>query len=390
MRHYSSRPLRVLLDGRIDARDGIGRYTRCTIAALRRLAPEDVELMVLPPTGVSRYSCAEDEELHDYLRVHRVDVVHLLNYRMPTLPLPVPVVVTVHDSAHLRAPELCFTDEEFDRWFGPATFEWLRRVTTALEWSAGQPAPDLSWHARYFRAMLRHALDTAADVIVPTTVLAGDLQAFVPAARTAVSPWGVDHLPRPPAGPAAGVGALPAGLASGRFLLFVSVARRYKGLAELGAAYRAGSARRAGARLVLAGGRCGLGGQAATVLAAAGVTDAVLLGDVDDSTLVGLYRSAAALVHPARFESFGFPPVEALSQGCPVVVNDLPALREVLGRHGRFVAADDTAALAAAMDAAVADPPARADVTAGVRHAGRYRWRRHGTDLLDRYRDAAG
>jgi glycosyltransferase involved in cell wall biosynthesis len=377
-----------LVDGRIDARDGIGRYTRCTVRALQRAATPDIEVHVLRPSAVVRYSAAEDAELVESACAIRAHVVHALNYRVPIEGLRARLVATVHDSAHLIAPDLCFTDEEFGRYFGEATLSRLRLSVRSIEGGADRSALRLPYHARYFRAMLRHTLTTASAVVVPTRSLAGELREFVPGARLTATAWGADHLPAVP-------GRLPCEIGRAPFVLFVSVARRYKGIGELAAGYARSHARCGGARLVLAGDRCGPSGPAAEMLNAAGVDDAVLLGDVDDRTLTALYRAAAVLVHPARFESFGFAPVEALTQGCAVAANDIPALREVLGGHADLVDVGDSAALAAAIDNAVfaagTDSKSQGAGTRDtrIRFASRYRWRQHAMDLLDLYRHVA-
>ncbi|MFZ0013950.1 MAG: glycosyltransferase family 1 protein [Acidimicrobiia bacterium] len=52
---------------------------------------------------------------------------------------------------------------------------------------------------------------------------------------------------------------------------------------------------------------------------------------VTDAELVALYRSARALVYPSRYEGFGLPLLEALSNGCRVVAARTDALLEVGG-----------------------------------------------------------
>ena len=55
------------------------------------------------------------------------------------------------------------------------------------------------------------------------------------------------------------------------------------------------------------------------------------LGRVSDAELVRLYNQAACFIFPSLYEGFGLPPIEAQSCGCPVLVSDIPVLREVCG-----------------------------------------------------------
>lgn len=65
---------------------------------------------------------------------------------------------------------------------------------------------------------------------------------------------------------------------------------------------------------------------------------------LDDTDLAILYRNTRALLHPALAEGFGLPPLEAMASGAPVIASDIPVMREIIGEGGRFVGALDDAA----------------------------------------------
>jgi glycosyltransferase involved in cell wall biosynthesis len=63
--------------------------------------------------------------------------------------------------------------------------------------------------------------------------------------------------------------------------------------------------------------------------------------DLSDAGLASLLRGAAAMVSASSVEGFGLPIAEALSLGVPVIASDIPAHREVGGRHVTFLDAID-------------------------------------------------
>lgn len=79
--------------------------------------------------------------------------------------------------------------------------------------------------------------------------------------------------------------------------------------------------------------------------------------DADNVAVERAYRSAGVAVCPSRFEGFGLSPIEALASGTPVVASDIPPHREFVGHAARLVPLDDDAALASAIEAALAGPP---------------------------------
>lgn len=90
-----------------------------------------------------------------------------------------------------------------------------------------------------------------------------------------------------------------------------------------------------------------------------------------DAELRSLLRGAIALVSPSLEEGFGLPPLEALANGCPVVLSDIPVYREVYGAWGEFFDPHDEMALADALQAAL-DGDVKAPVPADL--AERFSW----------------
>ena len=65
------------------------------------------------------------------------------------------------------------------------------------------------------------------------------------------------------------------------------------------------------------------------------LTDRVrLLGHVRDDLLNDLYRTAHLFLFPSLLEGFGFPPLEAMVRGVPVVSSNAASLQEVVGEGG--------------------------------------------------------
>jgi glycosyltransferase involved in cell wall biosynthesis len=227
---------------------------------------------------------------------------------------PCPAVVTVHDLSFERDPSVMgFRDRLV-----------FRRVVPRA--------------ARRAAAVLAVSERTKRDLV--------DLYGISPA-RIAVTPHGVD--------PAFSPGDTP----SDSYLLLVgAVQRRKNPLAAADAAAELGM------RLVVVG--PDRDPALADELRRRG---ADVRGYVERDELVRLYRGAAALVMPSRYEGFGLPVVEAMASGTPVVAAPDAALREVAEDAAVFVEPEQ---LAAGVRRALSDRDTF--VAAGLRRAAAFTW----------------
>jgi glycosyltransferase involved in cell wall biosynthesis len=58
---------------------------------------------------------------------------------------------------------------------------------------------------------------------------------------------------------------------------------------------------------------------------------------------------------PSFWEGFGWPPLESMACGTPVVASNIPAITEVVGHAGILVPPDDASAVAVAAERVLTD-----------------------------------
>ena len=172
----------------------------------------------------------------------------------------------------------------------------------------------------------------------------------------------------------------------GRYVLTVGGIEPRKGSLDLVEAYTLLRASNPDVRLVIAGGETlfdyrDYRARWDARVAELGV-EPIVLGPVPDDELPALVSAADAFAFPSVKEGFGLAAMEALAAGVPLVVRDLPVLREVFTGAARF--ADTPATLAAELAAALAgdDPGRRA---AGQQLAARHTWAAAARGHLDFY-----
>jgi glycosyltransferase involved in cell wall biosynthesis len=106
-----------------------------------------------------------------------------------------------------------------------------------------------------------------------------------------------------------------------------------------------------------------------------------LRGYVEKDELAALYRRAACLVVPSRYEGFGLPVLEAMASGTPVVAAPDPALVEVAGDAAVYADQSDlSGAILHALDR-------RAELrAAGLQRATRFSWAEAARRTVEVYR----
>ena len=101
------------------------------------------------------------------------------------------------------------------------------------------------------------------------------------------------------------------------------------------------------------------------------------LDSVDPDELPAIYNLARALAHPAWYEGFGLPPLEAMACGTPCVVSDRASLPEVVGDAALIVPADQPDAWRQTLERLMGDTQLTADLRhRGILRAAQFGWPR--------------
>ncbi|MFZ0315047.1 MAG: glycosyltransferase family 1 protein [Candidatus Korobacteraceae bacterium] len=124
-------------------------------------------------------------------------------------------------------------------------------------------------------------------------------------------------------------------------------------------------------------------------IASLGIADCVIsLPDVSDELLGEAYAGAKLFVYPSFNEGFGFPPLEAMSLGCPALASRIPAILEVCHEAPFYFDPHDQGSFHRELLRAINDDRARQiAVERGKQIAAQYHWGRCGEQTLALYRE---
>lgn len=177
------------------------------------------------------------------------------------------------------------------------------------------------------------------------------------------------------------------------YLLYVGSEQPRKNLERLVAAWAEARRRVPNLQLVKVGhhqteeGRRGF----LQALARANLQDStVILDGVDDTSLVELYRGAAVTALISLSEGFGFPPLEAMACGTPVVVSNVDSLPEVTAGAALVVDPLDVSHIADALVSLLRDTDVRESCRqSGLHRARQFTWQKAAREYARAYVRAA-
>jgi glycosyltransferase involved in cell wall biosynthesis len=366
----------------------------------------DTRLMYYQPAGISRYTGhllqalagldTENEFVVFQHRKHRIPLIQQANFRraalfspvhhqleqmmmavellrfrlnllhstdfIPPLYSPIPSVITVHDLAFLHYPH--FLTAESAAYYG--------QIDRAVIHAAHIIVP-----SEYTRQDLIAQLGTPADKVTVIHEAANPIFAPLPAhTATATTQFIRDryHLPE-------------------KFFLSVGTIEPRKNISGLLQAFAHLRSKYAVSDVVLAiaGGQGWLYDEILDLVKTLNLETSVrFLGRVPDADLHRLYVAARCLVHPAYYEGFGLPPLEAMACGTPTIVSNVSSLPEVVGDAALLVNPLDIEEIAVAMQRLLTDPDLHAELSQkSLQRARIFSWERAALRTLDVYRKTA-
>jgi len=270
---------------------------------------------------------------------------------------------TLYDLIPMRFPEYYFQSNEFKRWyFHRLSFYHQADLLLAISESSRQDAIEL--------------LNIAPEKII--TILGGVSEHFKPVADRAATHAYLRQkydLTRP------------------RIVLYTGGDDHRKNLAGAIEAYAAvPSQLRANTHLIVI---CAMEDHRKelfiSIARKAGLTanDVRFLGFVPEADLVAFYAACDVFYFPSLYEGFGFPIVEAMACGAPVLSGNNSSLRELVDRHDAMFDSGSAASIAERLSAVLKDDAFAEELRRyGVERAKAFTWRNVARRALDAFDDA--
>ena len=354
--------MRIGIDARLNAYrvGGIPQYTRQLLTALSKVSPETQfvalqhrrsrgSLLVNAP-NVQRsmlwtppHHRLEQVTLPLELLPQRLDLLHCPDF-IPPLRRNCPAVITIHDLAFLRFPEIL--DDAAARFYGQ-----IKLAIASAE------------------AIIAVSEATRADCVELLGLDPREITVIYEAAAPLFHQLDV----RPPRRTIGGHA-----LDADQFLLFVSTIEPRKNLPLLLQALKICRDRQPQTdyRLVLAGARGWREGPIIDLIDELRLGEAVqVIEQFNQDELLWLYNACRLYVNPSRYEGFGLPVLEAMACGAATLVANTSSLPEVAGKAALCLPVDEPEAWAEAIERLWQDDQARKVLAeAGPLRAAQFSW----------------
>jgi glycosyltransferase involved in cell wall biosynthesis len=381
--------MRIAIDGRTMTRNksGVGMYAFRTVESLLRIdqqndyhlflveenerlsAPNLTKVLIPGYDRMGRNRWWENVMLPRYLRQHEVDLFFSPAYALtmyprlqrfiPALtPLRSRLVVTIHDVIGFVMPE---------------TFTWKMRL--------------------WLRVFAGNAARIAHHIITISQTTKNDFIHYTgcPSEKVSVIYNSIDDRFCPIDDVRERQRVQQKYNLPDTFILYVGTIEPRKNLPTLSQAYSLLPEHLRGRYpLVLAG---GLGWKTEPILASIHRShqrgEILLTGYVEDEDLPTLYNLASLFVYPSLYEGFGYPVLEAMACGIPVVCSNRASLPEVAGDAAILVNPYDARELARAMERVLLEEELRNDlIRKGFERAAGFSWKRSATQTLEVFHKA--
>lgn len=341
-----SRPLKILIDARFLGRNpysGVEEYGNQVIRHLPRLAPEN-EYQIIKnrffgiPNKIFRWLPVEVD------RFVKTDLIYSPHLNFLKHSPRTPRILTIHDLSFLHFPHFFSRRDRF--------WHWTQRVKK----QAGQAALIIT-DSQFSKNDIAEALkipDDKIKVIYP-----------------GINP-GISQIPR--TCDVQNIEKLKP------FILYLGKINPRKNLEILLRAFNLLTSQVDRLlKLVIAG-----DDQIPNTLIPPSLNSQIILtGPVSPEEKLLLYNQAEVFVYPSFFEGFGFPPLEAQSCGCPVIVSNRASLPEIIGRSGLQIDPWRTEELVYAIRAVLTNQDLRRRLTAlGRQNVQRFNWLNASQELL--------
>jgi glycosyltransferase involved in cell wall biosynthesis len=284
----------------------------------------------LEPEPASKYSLREHFSLAQKAKANQIDLFHSPHYTLP-LRLDCRCIVTVHDMIHLK----------FQEYF---------------------PA----WKVQAAKYVLRRAAQKSEKIIVVSKTTRADLMEWMPELESKITVI-YNRLSTGWFQPPPKLDLSKAGIPRD-FILYVGNFKKHKGIETLIRAY---ASKPDLPPLILAGHNHNAEHELTEKIL--NLPNVRLLGFAENDFLRALYCNAMFFVFPSLYEGFGYPPLEAMASGCPVLSSDAPAMKEVLGDSAEYFARGNFEDLLSKIEKFSADTQRRKLLSeAGMENAQKY------------------